>query len=623
MQADDVLAVLPTGGGKSLLYQLPAVLSEGMTLVISPLIALMHDQVEALLARGIQACALTSHLSRAEEDQVLTDAEHGKYRLLYVTPERLKMEMFQARVQRINVDLLAVDEAHCISEWGHDFRPSYRSIASVRPMLTDAAGNHAPVLAVTATATPHVRQDILEQLSLRDPKIVVSGFDRPNIVWSVFREDNKERKVMEVLEKVPGSSLIYAGTRRNSERWAELLNREGVSAGAYHAGLSFQERFQTQQRWQQSELRVVVSTSAFGMGVDKADVRSVVHVALPPSIEAYYQEAGRGGRDGSAAHAVLLVGANDDSLPRAMAEDGHPSVKTIHSVYDTICSQLQIAIGALPDQPQLVNLAETASLSNMTPMAVRRSIEMLANAGVWKTLPDHTESVFLIMRQTVDGTVNTLRQYDHTNKALAAFLRSLLRVIPGEAYQEWTYVSLREFERYTQLSRERVLAGIEFLSEREVLQVIPPGERTQLQFLQPRTQKPAIDRHQVEIGRKRAFNNLEYMVRYVSSTTCRRQFLLAYFGELTAARCDNCNICLGRHRPVVITGSDEPMLHQLLAEIAEATPQSSWLMDKRISTERRNGLVDWLVEEGYVAVDDPLEGTFTLTAKGLRQLKKG
>ena len=329
----DALAVFPTGGGKSLLYQLPAVLQGGLTLVVSPLVALMHDQVEQLAARNVPAAALTAALSRREIDQRWTDAEFGRYRLLYVTPERLQSELFLARAERLPVVRLAVDEAHCISEWGHDFRPAYRRLAEARALLRTPDGDPVPVLAVTATATPEVRRDIVEQLALEDPLVLVKGFDRPNLVWSVLRDEDKTDKLVEIAAVVGGSGIVYAGTRNGTETWARVLQREGIAAEAYHAGLDAATRAAVQRRWLGGTTRLIVATSAFGMGIDKPDVRVVIHVALPPTLEAYYQEAGRAGRDGRKAWAVVLFNEGDVDLPRVLAEEGHPDAKTVQAVY--------------------------------------------------------------------------------------------------------------------------------------------------------------------------------------------------------------------------------------------------------------------------------------------------
>ncbi|MDX1420776.1 MAG: ATP-dependent DNA helicase RecQ, partial [Rubricoccaceae bacterium] len=467
----DALAVLPTGGGKSLLYQLPAVLLDGLVLVVSPLIALMQDQVEALAGRGIPAAALTSQLGARALDQRLTDAEFGRYRLLYVTPERLETELFQARAPRLAVALLAVDEAHCISEWGHDFRPAYRRIAAARPLLTDADGRPAPVLAVTATATPPVRRDILEQLALQDPAVVVKGFDRPNLVWAVYRGESKARKLREIAESVPGSGLVYAGTREGSALWAERLRGQGVTAEAYHAGLDAETREAVQRRWLAGETRVIAATSAFGMGIDKPDVRFVVHVALPPTLEAYYQEAGRAGRDGRRAWAVLLVGDGDESLPRALAEEGHPDAATVQAVYAAACSLAQVPLGSEPDGPVPLAPEALARVSGTTPLAARAAIDRLADAGVWARLPAHPHPALVRAHLPPEA----LRAYADArqNAALGRFVRLLLRRLPPGAFEGWADVDLAALERETGLGRDRLLRGFDFLAQHDLLAVHP------------------------------------------------------------------------------------------------------------------------------------------------------
>ncbi|MDX1438887.1 MAG: RecQ family ATP-dependent DNA helicase [Rubricoccaceae bacterium] len=618
----DVLAVLPTGGGKSLLYQLPALLLDGVVLVVSPLIALMHDQVSSLKRRGIPAAAITSFQSRREIDQTWTDAEYGRYKLLYVTPERLQSEIFLARVDRFSISLLAVDEAHCISEWGHDFRPAYRKIAETRGILSNLHENPSPVLSVTATATPEVRRDIIEQLELSDPTTLVHGFDRPNIVWSVFREQNKQAKVDEILTAVPGSSIVYAGTRKAASQWASNLREKGISAEAYHAGLTDDERKTVQAHWQDGTTRVVVATSAFGMGIDKADVRTVIHVALPATLESYYQEAGRAGRDNHRAHAVLIVSSGDDALPRSFVEQGHPDEIDVQKVYDAVCNAGQIPVGDHPDEPLVATVENLAALSDVSQRAVKASMDYLEKQGILSMLSEEGQSVLVRMRIPRDQVLQTVEKIEDAGDALVEFVESVLRRIPVRAHSSWITVDMEDLENQTALPRKRVLSGMEYLSQRGILTFHQPGEGIRIVLSEPRVAKLAIDKSQLLQGRKRALKSLQEMIRYTSMLTCRRQFLLTYFGEKTASRCGSCDVCLGRHRPELVTPEDEPVLQRLLDEIDSGLPRKSWVADMGLPTYRRDGLVDWLVEEGYVSVDNPLTDVYSLTPKAVRK-KKG
>jgi ATP-dependent DNA helicase RecQ len=619
----DVLAVLPTGGGKSLLYQLPAVLrgrEGGLVLVVSPLVALMQDQVEALAARGIPAAALTAALGARALEQHLTDAEFGRYRLLYVTPERLETELFQARAPRLRVSLLAVDEAHCISEWGHDFRPAYRRIAAVRPLLAGAGGGPAPVLAVTATATPPVRRDVVEQLALRDPVVVVKGFDRPNLVWAVYRGEDKARKLREIARTARGSGLVYAGTREGSAAWAARLRAGGIAAEAYHAGLDAATRAAVQRRWLAGQTRVLAATSAFGMGVDKPDVRFVVHVALPPTLEAYYQEAGRAGRDGRRAWAVLLADDADADLPRALAEEGHPEAAVVQAVYAAAGSLARVALGGAPDGPVPLDPDALARVAGTTPLAARAAVDRLAEAGVWTPLPAHPHRALV----RVHAAPEVFRTYAdaRADKALGRFVRALLRVLPPEAFGGWVEVDLGPMEKKTGLGRERLLRGLGFLAEHGLLAVQPPAAGLRVVFNGPRVERAPLDAAALARARRRALARLDDVLRYAGTLHCRRHHLLHYFGEAGPARCGHCDVCLGRHRPAAVTPEDEPLLRRLVAHVERGDPRAAWLAAEGVAPPRRDGLADWLVHEGFLAVADPLADTLALTPKALRLLRQ-
>ena len=611
LEGTDVLAVLPTGGGKSVCYQVPAVLRGGLTVVVSPLIALMRDQVSGLAARGVSATFIDSSLPYHESEQRWTDAEFGRYRLLYVSPERMESETFQARGPRLPVTLLAVDEAHCISEWGHDFRPAYLRLAEAVDLL-----GRPPVIAVTATATPHVRRDIVERLGLGEPRVIVHGFDRPNVVPSVFRADDKKAKALEVIRGVPGSGIVYAGTRRGSERWAETLTAAGVTAEAYHAGLDRDRRTAVQERWQRGETRVIAATSAFGMGIDKPDVRFVLHVELPPTVESYYQEAGRAGRDGERAYAVLLFAERDADAARSFAEEGHPEAPAVQEVYTTACSLAQLPIGSEPDGPMAIDIDAVASVIGHSPLAVRAAVDALARAGVWEVVPSHKHRGLVRFRQPAER----VRAYADGlgNEALATFVRELLRSVHAEAFSGWSDMDLRALERRTGLSRPRLLRGLDFLVQHELLAYLPPGDALRVTLPGPRTERALLDAKALAASRRRSLARLDDMLRYARSITCRRRFLLSYFGERSPERCGACDVCLGRHRPAVITPSDEPLLRRLLDHATRGDDPSAWLAGEALPPHRVDALADWLVHEGYLRVADPLDGTFALTEKGER-----
>lgn len=615
LEGRDLLAILPTGGGKSVCYQVPAIMHEGLTIVISPLIALMQDQVGGLHSRGVQASFINSSLSRREIDQRWTDAEHGRFKLLYVAPERLQSEMFVARASRLNVSLLAVDEAHCISEWGHNFRPAYLKIAEARKQFGDP-----PTAAVTATATPRVRADISKHLALRDPDVIVRGFDRPNVVWSLFRTENKRTKMLDVLNNVPGSGIIYSATRRGVEEWAKWLRGRNQSVASYHGGLQSSVREEMQDAWLVGEKRVMVATNAFGMGIDKPDVRFVVHVELPGTLEGYYQEAGRGGRDGKTSYAVLLYHDGDEQTPRALIDDGHPTAKQVRQAYDAVCNLAQIAVGALPEDPVVLRVEAIAKLTKLSAAKIRTAVDLLERQGAWNLLPSRKN--FGLIRFA--RPANDVRAYVArlTNKSLVRFVEELLRIVHAEAFSRWWEIDLRALERRTGLERPRLLKGLDYLRENDLVDWQPPERSLRIQLLEARSAKIPIDGKKVKQSRERAENQLADMIRYAHSTSCRRHFLLSYFGENAAETCGTCDACLGRHQSFVVKNSDEPVLHQILREIASDRPRKEWRDANGVPPYRIDQFVAWLMQEGFLAPKGPMRTEFTLTEKGRRFMRK-
>ena len=616
----DTLAVLPTGGGKSLVYQVPALVRPGVALVVSPLVALMRDQVEALAARGVRAAAVHAGLSPRRADDLWTSAEHGMYRVLYLTPERLETDLFRARAPRLPVSLLAVDEAHCISEWGHDFRPAYRRIADARALLSDAAGAPPPVVAVTATATPEVRRDVVQQLGLRDAVQIVQGFDRPGITWSVHHTTGKAEQVRRVFASTGGAGLVYAGTRRGCESWADRLRRAGLSAEAYHAGLDRDRRDAVQDRWLSDATRVVVATSAFGMGIDKPDVRAVVHVALPPTLEAYYQEAGRAGRDGATAFAALIVAPDDDRLPRRFATDGHPDADAVRAVYDAAASLSQIAVGDQPEAPQRLDTALVAEVAKVPRGTVRAATARLAADGVWAVSEPRAGTVSV---RLADGAAPLKRFAESAAPRLAGFATSLLRALPPSAYDGWAPLRLESLAAGVGLPPERVLAGLEFLAARRLLE-LDAGDGLRVRWLAPRTRRVPLDAATLRQARTTALKRVDAVVDYANAPGCRRQFLLAYFGERAPSQCGRCDVCLGRRRPDLILPEDEAALADILRAVgapADSVPTGR-VAEPAAAPERRQALTDWLVHQGLLRLADPLAGRFELTPAGQRRLAR-
>ncbi len=608
VEGRDVLAVLPTGGGKSICYQVPALLYEGLTLVISPLIALMQDQVSALNAHGVKAAYINSALSRREIEQRWLDAEYGRYRLLYLAPERLASEKFVARASRMNISLLAVDEAHCISEWGHNFRPSYLRIAAARKHMGDP-----PTIAVTATATPHVRKDIVEQLALRQPERIIRGFDRSNIVWSVFRTENKRTKVLDVLEGVPGPGILYSSTRKGVERWAAWLARRNLSVASYHGGMEGSVRERMQNGWVRGDQRIMVATNAFGMGIDKPNVRFVVHVDLPGTLEGYYQEAGRGGRDGEISWAALLYHQGDEDTPRRLIEESHPAPKEMRKVYDTVCSLAQVAVAAEADAPAPVQIDAVRRLTGFARGKIHTAVTLLERQDAWKILPQREHAGLIRCRRDAAAFREYADQNDQTS--FGAFVQALLRTVDAGAFSDWREIDVRILARRTGLVRERLLKGLEYLQKGEWLDWIPPDRSVRVALTHARSARLPIDGDRVQAARKRAEAQLDQMIRFARSTTCRRHFLLTYFGETTSERCGACDVCLGRHEAYQPPSPDSPIVRQLLRHIAEGKPRREWLEGTRTPAYRIDQLIGWLMNEGYLAPSRSLGSALELTAK--------
>lgn len=608
VEGRDVLAILPTGGGKSICYQVPALLHEGLTLVISPLIALMQDQVAGLQAHGVKATYINSALPRREIEQRWLAAEHGQYRLLYLAPERLSSEAFAARASRMNISMLAVDEAHCISEWGHNFRPSYLQIAAARKHM-----GAPPTIAVTATATPNVRKDIVEHLALRRPERIVRGFDRPNIVWSVFRTENKRSKVLDILDGVPGSGILYSSTRKGVERWADWLTRRNQSCAFYHGGMEGSVRERVQNGWIRGDQPIMVATNAFGMGIDKPDVRFVIHVDLPGTLEGYYQEAGRGGRDGKTSWATLLYHQGDEETPRMLIEESHPTSKEVRKVYDAVCNLAQLAVGAEMDSPVPVRIGPIARITGFSAGKINTAVTLLARQDTWRVLPQRRHVGLIHFRQPV----SVFREYaeGHANASLAEFVRTLLRTVDAGAFSDWREADIRMLARRTGLSLEHLLKGMEYLLKRQLLDWIPPEQVVRVAFLHARSARLPIDGDRVRTARKRAEAQLDQMIRFACTTTCRRHFLLTYFGETVPERCGTCDVCLGRHEAFEPPPLNAPVVQRLLRQIADGKPREEWLEGMRTPAYRVDQLLGWLIGEGYLRQSRPPGGAFELTAK--------
>lgn len=535
----DTLALMPTGGGKSITFQVPALAKEGICLVVTPLIALMKDQVEHLKARKIKAMAIHSGMTRDEISIALDNCVFGDYKFLYLSPERLLTQLFQVRVQQMNVNLIAVDEAHCISQWGYDFRPSYLQIAALRKLLPDV-----PVLALTATATPRVAKDIMERLEFRAEHVLKKSFARSNLVYVVRKTEDKQKELLHIVEKIGGTGIVYVRNRRKTRELADLLAGHGYSASNYHAGLKFESRMQRQEEWQRGKTRIMVSTNAFGMGIDKPDVRFVVHMDLPDSPEAYFQEAGRAGRDEKKAYAILLYSDADEKQVERRIEVNFPPFAVIREIYNALFNYLQVPVGAGKGASYDFILGEFLSRYKYNALTVTSALAILSREGYFEI----TEEINNPSRIHFKVGRDDLYKFQVKNPKFDAFIKLLLRSYTGLFSQ---YVA---FDEYT-LSRRAGMTGEEVyqylvkLSGMKVINYIPKKQNPVITLLEER-----LDERNIHISAERyKFRKERYLERtrellaYAQTDRkCRSQFLLAYFGELNTGRCGQCDVCRGK-----------------------------------------------------------------------------
>jgi len=541
LDGKDTLALLPTGGGKSLCFQVPALAREGLCLVISPLIALMKDQVDNLKKRGIPSEAIYSGMHADEIDIALGRCKFGNVKLLYISPERLMTEKMQEALRRMKINLLAVDEAHCISHWGYDFRPPYLRIAEIRPLIPDT-----PILALTATATPNVIKDIQRKLEFRKENLFQKSFERKNLTYMVIREEDKWKRLLKIINKVKGPGIVYVRNRRKTKEIAEFLQKNRVSADFYHAGLDPAVRDQRQNAWIKEEKRVIVSTNAFGMGIDKPNVRFVVHMDLPDSLEAYFQEAGRGGRDEKHAYAVLLYENADILDVRHNLTVTYPGLKIIRSVYQALGNFFQIPVGNGKDMKSDFDLPHFAEKYNFSPLVVYNCLKFLEKEGYVMM----TEAIHNPSRIFINADKETLYRFQVEHEAYDHFIKTILRSYSG-VLSDFVRINEQELARRSHLTTEKVTGNLKSLEKMHLLDYIPQTDKPQLIYLQERLDAKDlfISAQNYQDRLAEAERRIDAMTTYAeSSHKCRSQLLLAYFGEHNTKRCGTCDVCIERNK---------------------------------------------------------------------------
>ena len=536
----DTLALLPTGGGKSVCFQVPALAKEGICIVVSPLIALMKDQVENLKVKGIEAVSVVSGMSRREIDLALDSCVYGDIKFLYLSPERLLSELVRERIRHMHVNLIAVDEAHCISQWGYDFRPPYLHVADLRDIHPDV-----PVLALTATATAQVRDDIQQKLRFAEPNVFQRSFERKNISYVVQHGENKFRKLLDIPKGVKGSGIVYVRSRKETAEIAKFYEESGFSADFYHAGLTMEQRSARQEDWRSGKTRIIVATNAFGMGIDKPDVRFVIHKDMPENLEAYYQEAGRAGRDEHRAYAVLLYNRADRLRNEKRLLSNFPTVDEIKQVYHNLGSQYHLAYGTGEGLSFDLDLGEFCSRHKLDPTKTLNALKFL-EADEYLSF---TESVFLPSRFRFEVRNEELYNFQIQNLGWDPFIKTLLRSYGGSFEN---YVRIREFDiaRRANLSVQQVIEGLKQLEEQGLLHYQQQTDLPQVTWTRPRADNRELIINKRYIDERKATYRakMEAVFAYAAHRRCRSQMLQAYFDEDNAPKCGICDICLEEKR---------------------------------------------------------------------------
>ena len=547
LSGQDTLALMPTGGGKSLTYQLPTLASEGLCIVITPLIALMKDQVDRLRQMGISAVAIHSGLSRRKIDVALDNCVYGDVKFLYIAPERLNSDIFKLRARRMNVALIAVDEAHCISQWGYDFRPSYLHIKTLRELRPEA-----PVLALTASATERVADDIMENLGFAERNVVRSSFARPNLSYVVRKVEDKEEQLLRVIGGVDGSGIVYVRKRETAEILCQFLQEQGVSASFYHGGLPNEERSIRQDEWVSGKVRVMVATNAFGMGIDKADVRFVVHYTMSDSMESYYQEAGRAGRDGKRSYAMLMVAPNDYKILSRRLESNFPPIEQIKSIYEKICAYLMIAIGDGAGYSYIFNLQDFCRREKLFSQTVIGAVDLLERNEYMSYIEVADNPARVIFKVGRDD----LYRYA-MSQTVERVVRTMLRMYNG-LFTEFRAIDEDVIAASCDMSREQVHQVLRDLWRNQIIRYVPANSSPMIYMNEERLPLASLYISPKSYGyrKEQVVSRFEAMVGYAENTTeCRSVIISNYFGDADAEPCGCCDVCLANRRKVVKSDS--------------------------------------------------------------------
>ena len=592
----DTLALMPTGGGKSITFQVPALAKEGVCLVITPLIALMKDQVENLKQRGIKATAIHSGLSSHEIDIEFDNCAYGNVKFLYLSPERLSTNLFRERLRKMKVNLVAIDESHCISQWGYDFRPSYLRISELRQILP----SDVPFLALTATATPEVVNDIQEKLGFSNGKVFRMSFARENLVYLVRNVEDKSKHLLKIVHSIKGTGVVYVRSRDKTKEIALMLRKEGISADFYHAGLSMEIRNAKQTDWQSNKTRVIVATNAFGMGIDKPDVRFVVHMDLPDSPEAYFQEAGRAGRDQKLAYAVLLFNETDSLKINQRLETSFPPIEDIKRTYQALGSYLNITIGAGKGETYDFNLMDFCSVYHFNSVKAFNSLKILEREGYIELTDELDNPSRLIF--TVEK--NELYKYQVAHADLDRFIKVILRNFTG-VFSQYVRVEEAYLSRLAGIPTGAVIENLKTLSRHKIINFIPKKRTPLIIMTEERLDEKnlRINPNSYKMLHDRFISRTEALLNYAKTQTkCRSQLLSEYFGEMDAFRCGKCDICTQRNELDMSKYEFDMILEGLKTEILKQPCSDEELIDSlKKNPDRVIKVITYLLDNGKIS----------------------
>lgn len=595
----DTLGLMPTGGGKSITFQVPALAKDGLCLVITPLIALMKDQVQNLRKRGIKALSIYSGMSRQDIITTLENCIFGNYKFLYISPERLDTEIFRTKLRKMKVSMITVDESHCISQWGYDFRPAYLKIAEIRELLPDV-----PVLALTATATPEVVKDIQARLHFRRENVFRMSFERSNLAYIVRKTDNKTGELLHILRSMPGSAIVYVRNRRRTKEITELLNNEDITADFYHAGLDDATKDIRQHRWQSGGSRVMVATNAFGMGIDKPDVRIVIHMDLPDSIEAYFQEAGRAGRDGQKAYAVILYAKADKTTLHKRIPDTFPEKEYIKDVYEHLQYYYQMAMGDGLDCVREFNIEDFCRKFKYFPVPVDSALKILTQAGYLEYTGEQDNTSRLLFTIQRDELYRLREMGDDMDKLIQTVLRSYTGV-----FTDYTYINEDSLAIRTGLTRRQIYEQLVHLAKLRIVSYIPRKKTPYIIYTRERIEAQLIhiSPEIYEERKARYETRINAMLEYVTNDTlCRSRMLLDYFGEKNEHNCGQCDVCLSKRATDNLSEESYEEVKRQILDLLSHSPLTPAETADQIKAEKEDigQVIRYLLDEGELKMQD-------------------